>query len=61
MATVKKIKYACADCGAEDEGKFFEHEMIPFVINCWQCGAGQGIQNVQEMMRVKKGMVRISE
>jgi hypothetical protein len=42
------IQYQCAQCGAEDTGKYFRdpdmNDLIASPINCWSCKAGRGIQ-----------------
>ena len=35
------VKYKCAQCGAEDNVRLFQHETPPPVINCWKCHSGQ--------------------
>lgn len=38
--------YECQheECGALDRAKLFPTEEAPLAINCWQCGAGRGMQ-----------------
>ncbi len=52
---MRYVKYICAKCKAEDTGKYFEEEPISPAINCWQCGAGRGLDQA-EMISSKRGM-----
>lgn len=55
--TVHRVRYVCTNprCRAEDFGKYFDHERIVPYINCWQCGAGRGMQPDQ-MIQMNQGM-----
>lgn len=56
--SVMEVHYMCAQCGAEDTGRYFVGEPIDHVsptINCWKCGAGRGL-SMADGMKNRRGM-----
>jgi hypothetical protein len=55
-AKVRRIRYECAQCGAEDFNKLFPSEAAAPCFNCWSCGAGRGIHDLSEQVARQQGM-----
>lgn len=54
LTTVER-KYVCTSCKAEDHWKEEPNEIIPPVLNCWNCKAGYGM-DIGSQLQNRKGM-----
>lgn len=52
---ITEREYKCTKCGSTDHWKELEQEIIPPVINCWNCHAGQGM-DVGNQLQGRIGM-----
>lgn len=52
---LRYIPYVCAQCGAEDTGKYYAEEQTAPAFNCHRCHAGSGL-DVGSMLQSRQGM-----